>query len=297
MSAEFTVRGVEVGFATDDGFADLYGADVGLRDTQAVRTTPARTAPSATRWNSTVPTTTSSNSRTSTASSPSSGRAGSWSGPAPPDCAAPPRATSPPTSTVRCAATGSRLAAVRRYAVSLPKDIARAVEIVDEAVGRELPEGRTRTGLDVDVDVGMIPGRIPKVVFDLQARLAMRRIVDWVDEPVADDAPAEQRRKRPKTSGLYRVGPDLLLERSGQGRGRRPAATPPSPTSCSCTAPSPTPRPAFKQLHGTREWRSICSSATRTGSWPSSTGRSVSPRPRTPSTRRASFLQVHGCIW
>jgi hypothetical protein len=259
VSAEFTVRGVEVGFATDDGFADLYGADVGLRDTQAVRTTGEDRAIGHSveldgadddiveledvdgivtfeRAGRLVERARSAGLRSATEGDLTAYLDGALRG------------------------DQSRLAAVRRYAVSLPKDIARAVEIVDEAVGRELPEGRTRTGLDVDVDVdvdvGMIPGRIPKVVFNLPARLAMRRIVDWVDEPVADDAPAEQRRKRPKTSGLYRVGPDLLLERSGrvEDADRLDAA---EPYLLLVHGTFSHTEAAFKQLHGTREWRSI----------------------------------------
>lgn len=102
---------------------------------------------------------------------------------------------------------GTRLAAVRRISLSLPPDVAAAVGTVDAAVGADIAQaGALRGGL------GMIVGRLPDVLLNPVARAAMQRIVDWVDTPVPDDAPTEERRKKAKVPGVYRIGPEILLE-------------------------------------------------------------------------------------
>ena len=64
----------------------------------------------------------------------------------------------------------------------------------------------------IDIAPGSLVNLVPGRVFDPVARAAMKVVVDWVDKPVADDAPAAQRRRRPKVAGVYRVGRELVLE-------------------------------------------------------------------------------------
>jgi hypothetical protein len=247
VSADFAVRGVEVGFTTDDGFADLYGADVGLRDTKAVSTSSEdRAAGSGVLLSGADDDVveledadgiiTFERARTLLDRARSAGLRGSGDR----------DLTAFLDGSMR--GEGSWLAAVRRYAVSLPRDVARAVETVDEAVAREMGPARS--------DVGMLAGRIPRVVFDPIARPAMRKIVDWVDEPVDEDAPPAQRRRRPKQPGLYRIGPDLLVERSGQVEDGDRLDTD-GPYLLLLHGTFSHTEAAFRQLHGTTEWQSI----------------------------------------
>ena len=93
-------------------------------------------------------------------------------------------------------------------------------------------------------------------MFDPVARPAMRTIVNWVDKPVDDDAPPEQRRRKPKKPGLYRIGPDLLVERSGrvEDDDRLDAG---GPYLLFLHGTFSHTEAAFGQLHGTKEWQSI----------------------------------------
>lgn len=249
MSTDFAVRGVEVGFTTADGFADLYGTDVGLRGAQAVSMSgdnrDAARAVLLTGADDDIVevedvegVVTFERAGTLLERARSAGLRGAGDGDLTPFL----------DGAVR--GEGSRLATVRRYAVSLPDDIALAVETVDEAVAREMGLGPTRS------DFGMLAGRIPRVVFDPVARPAMRRIVDWVDEPVADEAPPAQRRRRPKKPGLYRVGPQLRLDPSDRltGDDRFDAD---EPFLLLLHGTFSHTEAAFKQLQGTAEWKSI----------------------------------------
>ena len=90
----------------------------------------------------------------------------------------------------------SSIVEVRKSTISLPASIAAAVATLQE----RLPESE-------------VIGRLADVVIDPVARSAMRRIVDWVDQPVPDDAPEEERRRRAKVPGVYRLDERLILEK------------------------------------------------------------------------------------
>lgn len=104
--------------------------------------------------------------------------------------------------------SAAHLHTVRRYSVTLPDEIATAVATVSDAVSRDIAQFGELGG----DGFGMIASRIPQRVFDTPAKAAMRKIVDWVDAPVPDEAPKEQRRKKPKVRGVYRVHRELELE-------------------------------------------------------------------------------------
>ncbi|UYM06564.1 CHAT domain-containing protein [Solicola gregarius] len=55
-------------------------------------------------------------------------------------------------------------------------------------------------------------GRAGRTLISPVARRAMRRIAEWIDKPVPDEAEASLRRKKAKTPGLYAVDEGLLLE-------------------------------------------------------------------------------------
>jgi CHAT domain/Tetratricopeptide Repeats-Sensor len=249
VSADFAVRGVEVEFDTADGFADLYGADVGLSNTQTISMSGDNRDAA----------------RAVLLSGPDDDvievedvdgvvtfdRAGTLLERA---RSAGLRGLDDRDLTLflddAVRGEGSRLATVRRYAVSLPDDIALAVETVDDTVAREMALGPARS------DFGMLAGRIPRVVFDPVARPAMRKIADWVDRPVDDEAPPTQRRRRPKKAGLYRVGPELLLEPSDRlTDGDRLDAGEPFLLLLHGTFSHT--EAAFGQLRSTAEWESI----------------------------------------
>jgi CHAT domain-containing protein len=103
--------------------------------------------------------------------------------------------------------SGTRLAAVRRSAVKLPPEVAAAVGELDALMGPAL----TRSGV-LDSAQGVIVGRVAAVVLDEAAKKAAGKLVDFFDKPVRDDAPEDQRRRKPKTRGVYRVTKDLQLE-------------------------------------------------------------------------------------
>ncbi|MGH3693634.1 MAG: DUF7379 domain-containing protein [Pseudonocardiaceae bacterium] len=114
---------------------------------------------------------------------------------------------------------GTRLATVRRISISLPPDIAADVATVDAAVGLDMAQaGALRGGL------GMIASRVPGVLLDRAAKDAMQRIAGWIDTPVPDDAPTEERRRKAKEPGVYRLGPDILLEPAERLASGGPAA-------------------------------------------------------------------------
>lgn len=85
---------------------------------------------------------------------------------------------------------------VRRLRVTLPAEVARAAGQVHDLVDDDAPPQRL---LDRPVEVA--------------AQRAMQSVLEWVEEP----ADPQDRRwaDKPKTRGLYQVGPDLRLDRGG----------------------------------------------------------------------------------
>ncbi|HZS22744.1 MAG TPA: hypothetical protein VFA63_17385, partial [Pseudonocardiaceae bacterium] len=146
---------------------------------------------------------------------------------------------------------GARLATIRRVSISLPSDIAAAVATVDAAVGADIAQfGSLRDGF------GMIASRVPNVLLDPVARAAMQRIVDWIDTPVSDDAPAEERRKKAKAPGVYRIGPEMLLEPGERLTSSAPAAGT-EPYLLLLHGTFSHTEAAFCGLRGTPEWERV----------------------------------------
>ncbi len=85
---------------------------------------------------------------------------------------------------------------------------------------------------------GAAAERLAQALLDPVARAAMKKVAAWIDRPVADDAPAEIRRKRAKRRGVYQIDQALQLD---------PADLRESPLSTSGTAGQPT----LVLLHGT----------------------------------------------
>ncbi|MGH3753496.1 MAG: CHAT domain-containing protein [Pseudonocardiaceae bacterium] len=145
----------------------------------------------------------------------------------------------------------ARLAVARRISVSLPPHVATAVATVDAAVGADIAQaGAVRDGL------GMIVGRVPGVLLNPVAKAAMQRIVDWIDTPVPDDAPAEQRRKKAKVAGVYRIGPEILLEPGERLASGAPAAGD-DPYLVLLHGTFSHTEAAFGALRATPEWASV----------------------------------------
>ncbi|HEX6340729.1 CHAT domain-containing protein [Umezawaea sp.] len=143
---------------------------------------------------------------------------------------------------------GARLAAVRRSAVAVPQDVREAVRVVDAAVGAQV----NRSGLiSAAVDLAVRP------LFDEAARAAMRKVVDWIDEPVSpgDHVPDAVWRRRPKPRGVYQIGEDLRLARTGPLKSAPPSADDPFLVLLHGTFSHT--EGAFTALRDTAEWRAV----------------------------------------
>lgn len=89
---------------------------------------------------------------------------------------------------------------IRRGASPISSVTRSAFEILDPDVSAAL--GTLRDELaERAVDAVLTPA----------ARIAMKKIAEWIDRPVDDRAPAEIRRKKPKRRGLYRIDSGLEL--------------------------------------------------------------------------------------
>lgn len=262
MSSDFTVRGVESGFVSTDGFAELYGAEVGMSPPVSVSLSgPNRGSGHLVELAGVADDVVELETGDGIVSFERAGvlvsRArseGAVRG------AGDPELTQFLAGSARGGSSG--LSAVRRYSVSLPADIAAAVAVLDEAVGRDIAEAGTlrpsdpaRSGDPFRSPFGMIASRIPGAVFDPAARAAMRKIADWVDAPVPDGAPQAQRRKRPKVPGVYRVGGELLLEPAGRLTAGEAADSDPYLVLVHGTFSHT--EGGFGQLRGTAQWDSM----------------------------------------
>lgn len=134
----------------------------------------------------------------------------------------------------------SPIVEVRRSSISLPASIASAVA--------------TLNGSLPDTDLF---GRLAEVVLEPAARVAMKRIADWIDQPVADEAPEDERRRRPKVPGLYRVDERLLLSRDQRLDDTEETADAPYLLLVHGTFSHT--EAAFGALRGTAEWRRLVS--------------------------------------
>jgi CHAT domain-containing protein len=129
---------------------------------------------------------------------------------------------------------------VRRSSFSLPAAISTAVATLNASP------------VEQAVDA------LGRVVFTRAAKDAMKRIADWVDQPVSDDAPEEERRKRAKLPGVYRTGQDLLLHKDGRIDGTGAAGDAPHLLLVHGTFSNT--EAAFAGFRGTPEWRSLLAS-------------------------------------
>lgn len=102
---------------------------------------------------------------------------------------------------------GGRLGVIRRFGVTLPPGVGQDRETLATALREAGPDLEF-----LDRGAGMIAGLLPKQLFTPAAREAALRLAAWIDEPAPDSAPADERRRKAKERGVYRVGSDLLLE-------------------------------------------------------------------------------------
>ena len=146
---------------------------------------------------------------------------------------------------------GAQLGSVRRYGISLPPEVGRAIGEIDGAVR----DAGALSGF-LDGGTGMIAGLLPQELFNGPAALAARALANWVDQPVDDAAPDPERRRKAKRRGLYRVDANLYLEPRNRVLTPLPAAGT-EPYLLLLHGTFSHTEGAFGQLRGTPEWQRI----------------------------------------
>ncbi|MGH3358678.1 MAG: DUF7379 domain-containing protein, partial [Nocardioidaceae bacterium] len=128
--------------------------------------------------------------------------------------------------------------------------------------------GVTRSSFDlIDPDIkaavaelnreleGLALDRLARTAISPLARAAMRRIAEWVDRPVADEAEPAQRRKKPKTRGLYTIDESLLVEPRQRIDQELDDG---GPSLLMLHGTFSHTEAAFQGLRGTQEWKDLC---------------------------------------